>query len=32
MVIVLVVLVAQLMFLNKAEDFKGLDVVTTTTG
>ena len=32
MVIVLVVLVAQLMCLNKAEDFKGLDVVTTTTG
>ena len=31
MVIVLVVLVAQLMCLNKAEDFKGLNVVTTTT-
>jgi len=29
---VIVFLVAQLMCLNKAEDFKGLDVVTTTTG
>jgi hypothetical protein len=29
MVIVLVVLAAQLMCLNKAEDLKGLDVVTT---
>jgi hypothetical protein len=30
MVIVLVVLVAQLMCLKKAEDLKGLEVVTTT--